>query len=186
MQIGAAPQLDATVAEMWARLEKLVSGEMAWEEVAVIVLTCLLGYVVLATMWRIRQVSPLAIFAKVKMYFTAAVFCACSTDKKVPKRKKAETDLTTKGYAKIESDGKIKTTKKKTLIFIRHGESTWNDTFNKSKLPWYFLPRLIYSSLYELSLIFVRDSWYVLLAAAALSCVGRKHARDSRTSAWSS
>eukprot|EP00978_Attheya_sp_CCMP212_P006476 scaffold14838_cov45-Attheya_sp.AAC.4 len=28
-------------------------------------------------------------------------------------------------------DSEDKTIEKKTIIFVRHGESTWNDTFNK-------------------------------------------------------
>merc|ERR1711991_94335 len=50
----------------------------------------------------------------------------------------------------------------KTLVFVRHGESTWNITFNKSKLPIFFIPRLLYSAMYELTLMVrcMRDSWF--------------------------
>jgi hypothetical protein len=139
-----------------ARLLALANGEASQSEVVRLVVTFLIGYIALTTLWRIRQIHPLAIFDKVRMYATAALFCACSTDKKVPKRKKAEADLTASGY----DASKVTSVKKKTLIFIRHGESTWNDTFNKSKMPWYFLPRIVYACLYELSLLFVKDSWF--------------------------
>ena len=48
------------------------------------------------------------------------------------------------------------------LIFIRHGESTWNDTFNRTKFPPLFAKRLLYSALMEISLIISgnQDSWF--------------------------
>lgn len=48
------------------------------------------------------------------------------------------------------------------MIFIRHGESTWNDTFNRTKFPPLFAKRLIYSALMEISLIISgnQDSWF--------------------------
>jgi len=52
--------------------------------------------------------------------------------------------------------------KEKTLIFLRHGESTWNVTFNRSKNPIFFIPRLLYAGSYELYLLLTgtRDSWF--------------------------
>jgi len=49
------------------------------------------------------------------------------------------------------------------LVFIRHGESTWNQTFNRSKIPVFFIPRLIECALLELQLIFTgkQDSWFI-------------------------
>ena len=57
---------------------------------------------------------------------------------------------------------------KKTLIFVRHGESTWNDTFNKgshrSLLVFIigYIPGLIKSLLYEFYLLISGkiDSWF--------------------------
>jgi hypothetical protein len=149
-------QVKEAVLEWLNRFNDILSGEVLIEDITRLLLTFLIGYIVLATMWRIRQTHPLAIIAKVRMYSSALVFLCCSTDKKVPKRKVAEVDLTSTGI----NEKNVVSRKKKTMIFIRHGESTWNDTFNKSKLPWYFLPRLIYAWLYELSLIFVKDSWF--------------------------
>eukprot|EP00568_Trieres_chinensis_P002089 CAMPEP_0183310730 /NCGR_PEP_ID=MMETSP0160_2-20130417/32938_1 /TAXON_ID=2839 ORGANISM="Odontella Sinensis, Strain Grunow 1884" /NCGR_SAMPLE_ID=MMETSP0160_2 /ASSEMBLY_ACC=CAM_ASM_000250 /LENGTH=363 /DNA_ID=CAMNT_0025475073 /DNA_START=131 /DNA_END=1222 /DNA_ORIENTATION=+ len=57
---------------------------------------------------------------------------------------------------------------KKTVVFVRHGESTWNDTFNKgshrSALVFVlgFIPGLIKSVLYETYLVLSGkvDSWF--------------------------
>lgn len=58
------------------------------------------------------------------------------------------------------SDAVSSTTK--TLLLLRHGESTWNVTFNRSKNPIFFIPRLIFAGSYELILLLrgVRDSWF--------------------------
>lgn len=42
---------------------------------------------------------------------------------------------------------------RRTVVFIRHGESMWNETFNRSKNPIYFFPRLIWAAAYELYLL---------------------------------
>ena len=48
---------------------------------------------------------------------------------------------------------------RKTIYFVRHGESTWNDTFNKGKhrsvivFVLGFIPNLIKALLYELYLL---------------------------------
>ena len=48
------------------------------------------------------------------------------------------------------------------IIFVRHGESTWNDTFNRSKNPIYFIPRLVKAWAYETWLFLSgrEDSWF--------------------------
>jgi hypothetical protein len=49
--------------------------------------------------------------------------------------------------------------RRKTIYFVRHGESTWNDTFNKGKhrsilvFVLGFIPNLIKAILYELYLL---------------------------------
>jgi len=68
----------------------------------------------------------------------------------------------------LSSDEGKKTIEKKTIVFVRHGESTWNDTFNKgthrSALVFVlgFIPGLIKSFLYELYLVLSGkvDSWF--------------------------
>eukprot|EP00586_Coscinodiscus_wailesii_P010250 CAMPEP_0172495844 /NCGR_PEP_ID=MMETSP1066-20121228/78850_1 /TAXON_ID=671091 /ORGANISM="Coscinodiscus wailesii, Strain CCMP2513" /LENGTH=332 /DNA_ID=CAMNT_0013267813 /DNA_START=270 /DNA_END=1268 /DNA_ORIENTATION=- len=57
---------------------------------------------------------------------------------------------------------------KKTIIFVRHGESTWNETFNKGShrsamvFAVGFVPNLIKAILYELYLLLSgrMDSWF--------------------------
>eukprot|EP01126_Amoeba_proteus_P037401 TRINITY_DN3858_c0_g2_i12.p1 TRINITY_DN3858_c0_g2~~TRINITY_DN3858_c0_g2_i12.p1 ORF type:complete len:350 (+),score=60.23 TRINITY_DN3858_c0_g2_i12:61-1110(+) len=54
-------------------------------------------------------------------------------------------------------------TERRTIYFIRHGESTWNETFNRSKNPIFFIPRIIHAILHE-SYFFLtgqRDSWFI-------------------------
>lgn len=65
--------------------------------------------------------NPKAAKAKVKLIITTFQFLILSKDKKW---KKAEEDP-----ASFFKDDKG--VEKKTIIFLRHGESTWNDTFNK-------------------------------------------------------
>jgi len=65
------------------------------------------------------------------------------------------------------------------LIFIRHGESTWNDTFNRTKFPPLFAKRLLYSALMEISLIISgnQDSWFY---DSPLSELGLEQAEEMR------
>ena len=64
---------------------------------------------------------------------------------------------------------------RKTIYFVRHGESTWNDTFNKgshrSALVFVlgFFPGLVKAALYELYLLLSgkMDRYELLLVAAA-------------------
>lgn len=58
-------------------------------------------------------------------------------------------------------------TERRTVIFIRHGESTWNDTFNKGHRKAIvfialFIPNLIYALAFEFYLLLsgARDSWF--------------------------
>eukprot|EP00948_MAST-09A_sp_MAST-9A-sp1_P001416 g1416.t1 len=67
----------------------------------------------------------------------------------------------------VSQDG-AKIVERRHLLLIRHGESTWNDTFNKgherSRLVFTlgFIPNLILALLTELSLLLqgLRDSWF--------------------------
>lgn len=68
----------------------------------------------------------------------------------------------------IKAAGSDSSIEKKTIIFVRHGESTWNDTFNKgshrSALAFAigYVPGLIKSLLYEFYLLLSGkiDSWF--------------------------
>ncbi len=64
--------------------------------------------------------------------------------------------------------------KKKTLVFVRHGESVWNEVFNRGKGPG-FLVRLILSFFRELHQITFGDS---LMIDSPLSSVGEAQGRD--------
>jgi len=51
---------------------------------------------------------------------------------------------------------------RRTVIFIRHGESTWNETFNRGYNPLFFIPRLLLAVAHEYYLLVTgqRDSWF--------------------------
>lgn len=57
---------------------------------------------------------------------------------------------------------------KKTIIFVRHGESTWNDTLNKGhhrsamNFAVWFIPNLVKALLYEFYMLVlgIYDSWF--------------------------
>jgi len=65
-------------------------------------------------------------------------------------------------------------TKTKTIVFIRHGESTWNEVFNR-KFDHTFPMRLIGGLVMEATKFFSRDSFFM---DAPLSALGVKQARD--------
>ena len=89
------------------------------------------------------------------------LFCNDKTWKKTDDPLKHFSPLlsTAEGKTKIE---------KKTIIFIRHGESTWNETFNKGShrtaavFVIGFIPNLIKALLYETYLLLTgqMDSWF--------------------------
>jgi len=66
------------------------------------------------------------------------------------------------------------------LIFVRHGESTWNTTFNRSKMPWKFVPRLLDAAFQEIMLIITgqQDSWFI---DSPLSDLGLAQAEEFKT-----
>lgn len=64
--------------------------------------------------------------------------------------------------------------KKKTVVFVRHGESVWNEVFNRGKGPG-FLFRLLLSFFRELYQISFGDS---LMIDSPLSSVGETQGKD--------
>eukprot|EP00980_Cylindrotheca_fusiformis_P001697 scaffold388_cov114-Cylindrotheca_fusiformis.AAC.6 len=97
--------------------------------------------------------NPKAAQAKLKLFVSTCQFLILSKDKKW---KKPEEDPAS-FFAEGDDKDKIET---KTVIFLRHGESTWNDTFNKGdrKLSSFllgFIPNLIRSFATE---------WYFLVS----------------------
>mmetsp|Transcript_29661 Transcript_29661/g.36101 ORF Transcript_29661/g.36101 Transcript_29661/m.36101 type:complete len:298 (-) Transcript_29661:1401-2294(-) len=80
-------------------------------------------------------------------------------------KKPADPAQTFEPFLQATSSQKIE---KKTFVFVRHGESTWNDTFNKGphrSLPSFvigFIPNLIKALSYEYYLLVTgqMDSWF--------------------------
>jgi len=88
------------------------------------------------------------------------------------------TDVRDPGHIDAEQGGNGE---RRTIIFIRHGESQWNETFNRGWNPIFFFPRLVYACLYELFLLLKgeRDSWFY---DSPLSVVGIRQAESLRKS----
>lgn len=79
-----------------------------------------------------------------------------------------------KGISKAPDAGKlILSKKKKTIIFIRHGESDWNEIFNDSKVK--LLPRLIRGFFREAMMFMTKDSVFL---DSPLSVKGVKQAES--------
>jgi len=93
--------------------------------------------------------NPSAAWRKLQLFAITIQYLVFCNDKKwkTPKQDPASF------FEKKDDDaGKVE---RKTVIFVRHGESTWNDTFNKgadrSKINFilYFIPNLFYAIAYE-------------------------------------
>ena len=90
--------------------------------------------------------NPTAAWRKLQLFLVTIQYLLFCNDKKW---KRPKTDPAS--FEKKDDDAeKVK----KTIIFVRHGESTWNDTFNKGdrkviKFIVYFIPNLFYAIIYE-------------------------------------
>jgi hypothetical protein len=100
--------------------------------------------------------NPHAAIRKSKLIYTSLLYLALCKDKKwkVPPSDPAQYFTKDLGGTKTPLD-KTVTYKEKTVILIRHGESTWNDTFNpgdRNKLVFvlFFVPNLVYAIFIEL------------------------------------
>lgn len=90
------------------------------------------------------------IFKKIKIYVDSLVFMALSKDSKgVGQKKNPDPDIM-----------KGKATAKKTIVFIRHGESDWNNVFNKGLNPM-LIVRLIKTGLEELKVYPSTNSYFL-------------------------
>lgn len=99
-------------------------------------------------------VNPKAAQAKVILMVNTARYLVLSKDKKWKKPR----DDPSSFFDKTD-DGELVVVSKKTVMFLRHGESTWNDTFNKGdrKMPKFvagFLPGIFKS---------LATEWYFLV-----------------------
>merc|ERR1711916_173150 len=92
---------------------------------------------------------PMVLY-KLKLYGQGMLHLLFSTDKKF------------KPYSTHVPESEESFTPYREIIFVRHGESTWNDTFNRSKNPIYFIPRLVKAWAYETWLFLSgrEDSWF--------------------------
>ena len=101
---------------------------------------------------------------KLKLTLQGIAYFFYCHDKKWPKQPDPE-DIFQPIIAANDVESKVE---KKTIIFIRHGESTWNDTFNKgshrsaAEFAIAFIPGIIKSLLYEFYLLISGkiDSWF--------------------------
>jgi len=99
-------------------------------------------------------VNPKAAQTKVILMVNTARYLVLSKDKKWKKPR----DDPSSFFDKTD-DGELVVVSKKTVMFLRHGESTWNDTFNKGdrKMPKFvagFLPGIFKS---------LATEWYFLV-----------------------
>jgi hypothetical protein len=88
-----------------------------------------------------------------------------------------------KGWPKVRPDPDVVVAdvvasppREKRVIFVRHGESTWNEVFNRGFGPGFPL-RLAWGLLHELAVLFTRGSFFV---DAPLSHRGYRQARELR------
>jgi broad specificity phosphatase PhoE len=72
--------------------------------------------------------SPTAAFQKIRMFVLSVQYLLFCNDKKWAEPKE---DPDSFFVAAAGTDTSKKTIERKTVIFLRHGESSWNDTFNK-------------------------------------------------------
>jgi len=101
---------------------------------------------------------------KVRLTFQGILYLLFCNDKSW---KKTEDPLKYFSPLLSSAEGKSKL-EKKTIIFVRHGESTWNETFNKGNhrstavFIIGFIPNLIKALLYEMYLLLTgqMDSWF--------------------------
>eukprot|EP00581_Thalassiosira_minuscula_P004586 CAMPEP_0183743758 /NCGR_PEP_ID=MMETSP0737-20130205/65381_1 /TAXON_ID=385413 /ORGANISM="Thalassiosira miniscula, Strain CCMP1093" /LENGTH=478 /DNA_ID=CAMNT_0025979387 /DNA_START=508 /DNA_END=1945 /DNA_ORIENTATION=+ len=103
--------------------------------------------------------NPKAAYNKLKLFYVTFIYLLFSKDKtwKVPKDKDPASFFPKELGGTLESSNTSKkyTYREKTVILIRHGESTWNDTFNagdrsKPLFILFFIPNLIYATILEI------------------------------------
>jgi hypothetical protein len=105
--------------------------------------------------------KPLATLRKVSLFKTTIEYLLFCNDKKIKLPKDDPQNFFPPDFQPTEGN-------MKTIIFVRHGESTWNDTFNRgdrSKLSFIlnFLPNLGKSIFYETYFLITgqeNESWF--------------------------
>ena len=133
--------------------------------------------------------NPPAAIRKAKLFYISILYLALCKDKKwkVPKDKDPASFFTKElggSLSTTSSNNNIKY-REKTIILIRHGESTWNDTFNagdrnKVLFVLLFIPNLVYAIVME-TYFFIAgkdsESWFF---DSALSSKGVGQGEDLR------
>jgi hypothetical protein len=105
--------------------------------------------------------KPVATLRKLFLFRTTVEYLLFCNDKKIKFPKDDPQHFFPMDYKPTEGN-------MKTIIFVRHGESTWNDTFNRgdrSKISFLlnFLPNLIKSIFYETYFLITgqeNESWF--------------------------
>jgi hypothetical protein len=105
--------------------------------------------------------KPAAAFRKFQLFLTTVRFMLLSKDKSWKRPKDDPQD-----FFELRNDvgvTNVDSIRKKSIIFVRHGESTWNDTFNKGdrskfKFALLFVPNLVYAFYVE---------WYFWVTGAS-------------------
>lgn len=120
--------------------------------------------------------NPWSAFHKARMFGISIIYLVACNDKKWKSPKEDPASY----FNKEDGDEDVE---RKTLIFVRHGESTWNDTFNKgdrSKVAFVagFIPGLVWAVAVEIYLFVSGQSNESWLFDSPLSYKGVRQATD--------
>lgn len=104
---------------------------------------------------------------KLKLTIQGIAYLVFCHDKSWPKQPDPKKFFLHPDKPNKQQDSSTSKIHKKTIIFVRHGESTWNDTFNKghrslTSFVIGFVPGLIKALVYEFYLVLAgkTDSWF--------------------------
>ena len=163
-------------------------------------LTSLPAYVLFHVTWLLHSIrrpiilvsllcllsNPTATLAKLQLFYKTFLYLAFCQDKKfkIP-TEDASAHFPTNFGGTASSDGAAVAVKTKTLIIIRHGESTWNDTFNPGGrnivlFILFYIPNMIKAIAHELYFFISgkdSQSWFF---DSALSTKGVKQIESLR------
>ena len=131
---------------------------------AVVLLVAALNVLLLLFAVIVNSTAAKKVLSMQKKWFGAVMYMVQSKDKVKAKNVPCASKTNLK-------DPKLK---QKTLVFVRHGESVWNEVFNRGKGPG-FVYRLVTSFFRELHQLTFEDS---LMIDSPLSSVGEKQGKD--------
>mmetsp|Transcript_7258 Transcript_7258/g.30880 ORF Transcript_7258/g.30880 Transcript_7258/m.30880 type:complete len:354 (+) Transcript_7258:60-1121(+) len=136
---------------------------------------CLAFYVIFFVVPLVMMIiNRVVVLYKIKIYTQSFSYLFFSKDMKWPTEPCAGAAF---DKALAAATGKVE---RKTFILLRHGESTWNETFNRGFAPASFIPRALHAILTEtyLFLAGVKDSWFY---DSPLTNEGIEQAEEFRT-----